>query len=316
MSAPRGSISSPMVDVNIYRPGSFLALAMLLVPLLVALAGATSYVLLGEHIPVWIPLLLLLWIPCIGALWLLMKSVRTTPVSIGVGRPWQRWREISYADIERMEQWGPSLRILTTDGVRLGFTPFLLRDGTRLEVALLLRLPPHVIVGKLRRRAQELITGDIHTGPEGTLAGTLRIRARLRWAFIALILALASIAGAVLAMTSLSLGVAIPLAIILAALGLGLFMVFAWLLREVEVSEKGVTVVGLVNRRQQQLAWSDVVWLEEFPGQIAIRLRGPRRLRLAGPRLLKRSQAEVLQAFLFEYVIERGVLRVPRRWLF
>jgi hypothetical protein len=316
MAAPQGPISSPMVDVNIYRPGSFLALAMLLVPLIVALAGATSYALLGEHIPVWIPLLLLLWIPCLGGLWLLMKSVRTTPVSIGVGRPWQRWQEVSYADIERIEQRGPSLRILTLDGTLLSFTPFLLRDGTRLEVGLLLRLPPHVIVGKLRRRSQELITGDIHTGPEGTLAGTLRIRARPRWTFATLLLALASIAGAVVAILTLSLALAIPLAIVLVALGLCFIVIFGWLLREVEVNEKGVTVVGLVNRRPQKLAWSEVVWLEEFPGQLAIRLRGPRRLRLAGPRLLKRSQAEVLQAFLLEYVIERGALRVPRRWLF
>jgi hypothetical protein len=305
-----------MVDVNIYQPGSFLALSMLLVPLLVALAGATSYVLLGEHIPIWIPLLLLLWIPCIGGLWLLMKSVRTTPVSIAVGRPWQRWDEVFYADIERIEQRGPSLYILTVNGARMSFTPFLLRDGTHLEVGLLLRLPPHVIVGKLRRRAQELITGDIHTGPEGTLAGTLRIRARVRWTLATLLLAIAAIAGAVVAFLSLSLAVAIPLAIVLFAVSLYFFAIFAWLLREVEVSEEGVTVVGFANRRTEQLAWSDVVWLEEFPGQLAIRLRGPRRLRLAGPRLLKRSQADVLEAFLFEYVIERGALRVSRRWLF
>ncbi len=309
-------MSSPMVDVNVYRPGSFLALAMLLIPLIVALVGATSYVLLGEHIPIWIPLVLLLWIPCTAALWMLLKSVRTTPVSIAVGRPWQRWQEVSYGDIERIEQRGPSFRILTVDGARMSFTPFLLRDGTRLEVALLLRLPSHVIVGKLRRRAQELIFSDIHTGPGGTLAGTRRIRAQAQWAFAALLLGLASIAGAVIAFLSLSLAVAIPLGLLLIVLAVCFFATFAWLLREVEVSEKGVTVIGLLNRRQQQMAWDDVVWLEEFPGQLAIRLRGPRRLRLAGPRLLKRSQAEVLQAFLFEYVIERGALRVPRRWLF
>jgi hypothetical protein len=309
-------MSSPMVDVNIYRPGSFLALAMLLVPLVVALAGATSYMLLGEHIPVWIPLLLLLWIPCIGGLWLLMKSVRTTPVSIAVGRPWQRWQEVFYADIGRMEQRGLSLCILTLDGARMSFTPFLLRDGIRLEVGLLLRLPPHVIVGKLRRRAQELITGGIHAGPQGALAGTMRIRARVRWTLVTLLLALASIAGAVAAILLLSLALAIPLAVVLFALGLCFLAIFAWMLREIEVSEEGVTVVGFANRRSQQLAWSDVVWLEEFPGQLSIRLRGPRRLRLAGPRLLKRSQADILEAFLFEYVIERGVLRVPRRWLF
>src|SRR5215467_492512 len=152
MSGARGPMSSPMVDVNVYRPGSFLALAMLLVPLLIALAGATGYVLLGEHIPVWIPLLLLLWIPSTAALWVLLKSVRTTPVGVGVGRPWQRWQEVSYGDIEHIEWRGLSLRITTKDGFRMTFTPFLLRDGTRLEVGLLLRLPPHVIAGKLRRR--------------------------------------------------------------------------------------------------------------------------------------------------------------------
>jgi len=305
-----------MVDVNIYRPGSFLALAMLLVPLLVALVGATSYVLLGEHIPVWIPLLLLLWIPCIGGLWLLMKSVRITPVSIAVGRPWQRWQEVSYTDIERIEQRGLSLHVLSLDGAGMRFTPFLLRDGARLERVLLLKLPPHVIVGKLRRRAQELITGDIHAGPQGALAGTMRIRARMRWTLATLLLALACITGAIAVVWLLALALAIPLALVLLALGLCFFAIFTWLLREVEVSEEGVRVVGFATRKTQQLAWSDVVWLEEFPGQLAIRLRGPRKLRLAGPRLLKRSQADVLEAFLFEYVIERGTLRVPRRWLF
>src|SRR5262249_53579300 len=104
MAGAKGPMSSPMVDVNIYRPGSFLALAMLLVPFIVALAGATSYVILGEQIPVWVPLLLLLWIPFIAVLWLLLTSVRTTPVSVAVGRPWQRWQEVSYGDIERIEQ--------------------------------------------------------------------------------------------------------------------------------------------------------------------------------------------------------------------
>jgi hypothetical protein len=306
-----------MVDVNIYRPGSFLALAMLLFPLLVALVGATSYVLLGEHIPVWLPLLLLLWLPCIAALWLLMKSVRTTPVSIAVGRPWQRWREVAYADIERVERRGPSIRMLTMSGERLSFTPLLLRDGTRLEVGLLLRLPPHVIVGRLRRRAQELITGDIHESPAGTLAGTLRIRVRARWRLIALALAIAALAGAAASLLLLAsvLLLAIPLAIILAAVGLCSLVAFTWVQQRVEINENGVAVTGFLTRRPQQMAWDDVVWIEEYPGQIAIRLRGPSKLRLAGPRLLKRSQADVLRAFLHEHVMERGALRVPRRWL-
>src|SRR5262245_12084790 len=232
MAGAKGPMSSPMVDVNLYRPGSFLALAMLLVPLCIALTGATSFVILGEHIPVWIPLLLVLWVPCTAALWLLLTSVRTTSVNIAVGRPWQRWREVYYGDIVRLERRGPSLRVLTRDGTRMSFTPFLLRDGSRLEVGLLLRLPPHVIAGKLRRRAHELVTGGIHTGPTGGLAGSLRMRARVRWTLVALLLALACVAGAAAVVLSLSLAVAIPLGIILLALGICFFMMFVWLLRE------------------------------------------------------------------------------------
>src|SRR5689334_14871110 len=103
--------STPLLDIQVFRPGSLLALTILLLPVLVALAGAVVFILMNAPIPEWLPFLALLWIPCAPIFWLAMQSVRTNTVGVAAGRPWRSWVEIPWTLIERVEQFGPLLTI-------------------------------------------------------------------------------------------------------------------------------------------------------------------------------------------------------------
>src|SRR5579875_1686623 len=153
MSVPlqrgRGASSSPLLHIQVYRPGPALALIILLTPAVVALAGAAVYLDVDGAVPPWLALTLLRWGPCMPGLWVAMQSVRTDSTGLAVGRPWQRWAEVRWEDIERVEARGALLRVVGAQGQRLTFSTALLRDGDRLRRQLLLRLPAHVLAGRL-----------------------------------------------------------------------------------------------------------------------------------------------------------------------
>lgn len=314
-SRPRATVSLPLVDATIYRPGQSVAVIVLAVPVALALVGAAVALNSSGTVPVWLPLLLLLWLPCLPILWLLMRSVRSSATSIAVGRPWQLWHEIPWTMIERVERRGWWIVIEATGGERLAFAPRLLQDGLRLYRQLLLRLPSHVLVGAMRQEAQSLIMGDIVPLPAGGFSGTLRARPRPRWPVITACLSLAAWALATAALTMLPLTPAIPLAIVGLLLGgVGLATTY-WLLQEVVTSEVGLAVVS-ISRRTQTMRWDEVELIERGPFEAILRFRGLHRLRCVGPVLFRPAERDVLRAFIHEYCVSRKVPVVSRMWLF
>jgi len=319
MSVPlqrgRGASSSPLLDIQVYRPGPALALIILLTPAVVALAGAAVYLNVDGAIPPWLPLTLLLWIPCMPALWFAMQSVRTDSTGLAVGRPWQRWEEVRWEDIERVEARGPLLRVVGAQGQRLTFSTALLRDGDRLRRQLLLRLPAHVLAGRLSHEAQQLVVTDIYSTPEGGYAGTLVTKTRLPWRIVLALLAVAALAGAVAAAsngpTTGGVGVAVACALIAVAAAWAL----AWASRTVLIDAEGIAVVAPLVRRKRILKWSEVELVEHTPHERVLRLRGDRRLVCAGPGLLTPAQATLMRGLLYEYCAKRSVPILRRFWV-
>src|SRR5262249_52627132 len=136
-------------QVEVYRPGPYLALGILLLPVVVALGGAALYLTKDGTIPFWLPLIFVVWAPLLPLLWLSMQAVRTSAADIAAGRPWRRWVTISWENIERAERLGLRLRLTGSRGEQVTFVPLLLRDGKRLQRQLFLRLPAHVLIGTL-----------------------------------------------------------------------------------------------------------------------------------------------------------------------
>src|SRR5258706_10420153 len=137
--------STPLMEVVVYRPGPFLALAVVLLPVVITLAGALIAFSADGEVPVWLLFVLLLWVPCLPFVWRSMRTVRTDTIGIAAGRPWQRWQEIPWTAIERGEKRGGTIRIRASTGVEISFQPSLLRDGGKLTPQLLFRLPAHVL---------------------------------------------------------------------------------------------------------------------------------------------------------------------------
>src|SRR5262249_36428856 len=194
----RGVASSPIAEVEMYRPGPHLALGILLLPVVVALGGAALYLNLdGGTIPFWLPLVFLLWVPLLPLLWLTLQTVRTSAMDITSGRPWRPWVAIPWENIERAERIGLRLRLTGSRGEQMTFIPLLLRDGKRLERQMFLRLPAHVLTGTLSQEAQKLHATGIRSTPRGGYAGTLTTRARARWRWLPAGIGLPALAAAV-----------------------------------------------------------------------------------------------------------------------
>lgn len=313
---PRASLSSPLADATLYRPGPSFALIILLIPVVTALVGGALYLSNPGPLPIWSPFLLLLWIPAVVAVGAAMKTVRLSSLGLAVGRPWGQWAQMDWDTIERVEKRGPFIVLYDTNRQRVTFAPALLADGLRLRRQLLLRLQPQTLGGSLRQEAQSLITGDLTDLAPGGLTGSLRARPRAIWATLAALVCVSAVAGGVVGMIKLPLLAAIPLALVLlviAALG-GLAAL--WFRQQVVVDEKGIAVRGFPRQGAGFMSWEAIELLELGPRELAIRLRGERRLLFPGPPLFKRAECNRMRAFIHAYCLDRGTPRVSRWWVF
>jgi hypothetical protein len=303
------------MDVQVYRPGPFLAVGILALPVIVALAGAAVALLQNTAIPVWLPFVLLLWIPCMPIAWRGMKSVRTNAIGLAAGRPWGPWQEIPWPLVERVDQSRGTIRVQGSNGVRIVVVPALLREGGRLKRQMLLRLPAHVLSPPLAHEAQTLLAAGVYTLSGGGLTGTLHARPRRRWRIAASALVVALLAAATASIVVLPPIVAIPLvAISLGLAGCGM-AVLAWLLQEVLVSEKGITAISSFSHRARGMTWNEVQLVEHSAAQAILRLRGSQRITCIGPTLLSATERDLMRAFLYEYCVYREVPVIRRRWL-
>ncbi|MEO7002856.1 MAG: hypothetical protein ABI068_13640, partial [Ktedonobacterales bacterium] len=305
------SVSLPLAEAVIYRPGPYLALTVLLAPILSALGAAAVYLGLNGAIPLWLPLLLLLWIPLFVAVWFALKSVRFTAESIAVARPWQHWREIYLDDVEAAEMRGLYLRLYDTERHMVSFMPGLLRDGPRLRRQLLLQLPQRVLDAQLRQEAQLLNGVDLFS--EERLIGGVQMRPRRRWAGTALLIALLCIGAGGVTWVSTPLVAAIPLAT-LAVIVAVLFVALAiWLRQDISLDDKGLYVRPFLRRSRRYIAWNDVELIITERRELTLYLRGARGVRCAGPALFRPQQCEQLRRYIVVYCGERHVPIMTRR---
>ncbi len=311
----QGATSSPLQDVQIYRPGPYIVIAILVLPALVTLGGAALYLNTSSQIPGWLPFVLLLWLPGIPVLWLSMLTVRTSTVSIASGRPWSRWVEIYWQDVERVEQRGLFVRLQGAQGGHITFVPGLLREGKRLERHLLLRLSSHVLTGRFASKGQGMLASDIRSTPGGGYSGTLtiQVRPRVRWS-----LAVSSLLSTVAAVYLLAVSrasYALPLGIAMAAVAFAACTILLWTLQSVRINETGVSLGRVLIPASRHIAWSDVELIEYSPGEAFLRFRGAKRLLSPGPGLLTTAQATLMRGFLTEYAGKRKIPMLERRWL-
>lgn len=307
--------STPLSDVELFRPGPYLALTILLIPVAATVLGAALALNNGGGVPRWLPFTQLLWFPCLVVVWLGLISVRADSMGIAAGRPFGRWSQVRWDMIERVDKRGFQIRI-TGSGARVIFLPRLLRDGDRLTRRLLLRLPTHVLSDDLAQEAQQIITTSIYTMPEGGLSGVLRARPRGRYRLGAAALTLL-FAGLAVGAFMLSLGVAGVVfgivALLIAAIGVAVSL---WLNQEVQVSDKGITVTPGLMRRQRAVLWTQIGLVEHSTDEAVLRFTGEQRVVCIGPGLLPVAHRDLMRAFLHEYCLNRETPIVKRRFIF
>ncbi len=304
------------MEVHVYRPGPFLAAGILALPVIGALAGAVIGLAYNAAIPVWLPFVLLLWMPFLMLAWRAMLSVRTNGISIAAGRPWTRWSDIPWSLVERVEQSRGRIRVHGSNGIRIMFTPVLLRNGGRLKRQMLLRLPAHVLSPQLAREAQILFASGTFTMGGSGLSGTLYTRSRRRWRLAvsgAVVVLLGAATGSVVGLPRL---VGVPLAVFFFALAAGGMSLLVWLFQEILVSEKGITAISSFTHRARGMTWEQVQMVEHSAGQAVLRLRGAHRIVCIGPALLAPAERDLMRAFLFEYCVYRSIPVLRRPWLF
>jgi hypothetical protein len=307
----RATTSSPLLDVQIYRPSPWVALGLLVLPVVIALAGAAVSLNVEGAVPKWLPFTLLLWVPGLPLVWLGMKSVKTSSGGIAVGRPWDTWAEMPWQLVERAERRGALIQITDSSGVRVTFTPLLLREGGRLKRQLFLRLPAHVFAGSLANDSQGLLLSSVPPAADGSLSGTLHAQPRAALRVGTGGSAVAALAGGALALLTLPPVLGIALALLGATLGaIGLAACF-WLFQVILMSEKGVSVISPVTRHTRSMPWEDVELIEHSSREALVRLRGKRRLSCAGPALLSPADRDLMRAFLHRHSETRGVPIVP-----
>ncbi len=308
-------MTAPGSDTTIYRPGPMLAVGAIFAPVLAALALGAVALDTTDVFPFWLPLLWLLWIPLLPLLWLVLKSVRVDARGIAVARPWQRWREVPWTEVSVAEARLGVIRITGETGDRITFRPLLLRDGARLERALLLRLPSQVLNGVLRQRAQQLIIGDIYPTPHGGLSGMLRTRPRRRWRLGMAFVGVAGLVGVYVSLRDLPATAALAPAVACAAIALASFVSQLWLAQSLFVNEQGLEVALPFSSQTRGMRWHEVELIECTYAERLLRLRSHRRLLCPGPGLLAPADRNAMRAFIHEYCLQRKVPLVRRRWL-
>jgi hypothetical protein len=300
-------------EVQVYRPGPYLALGVLLLPVAIALGGAAIFLNTDGSVPAWLPFTLLLWLPGLPLLWLALQSVRTSTRGVAAGRPWAHWDEIVWEHIERADQRGLVIRLVGSNGERLAFSPLLLREGRRLERHLLLRLPTQVLTGRLATKAQALLTPGIYSTAEGGYSGTLVVSPRPIWKLLLAVTTLGCGLGAAFAGLRSPPALAVSLAV--GSLALVACCALIWTGQRIQVDGDGLTVTRHPFGRKRVMRWSEIELVEHSLRQAVLRLRGRRKLVCAGPSLLTPAQATLLRGFLFEYCTKRGVPVLTRTWL-
>lgn len=310
------STSTPLADVQYYQPGSALALAIVLLPVAVTLL--VTAVALGStgRVPLWLAFLPLLWLPLLPVLVFVMQSARTSPTGIAVGRPWRRWTELAWAEIEHVDVRGPALAIVS-GGRRIRIVPALLRDGSRLRRDIILRLPPHMLSVELSREAEQIVSSDCFITPEGEIQGILIARPRARYSLGTALLGLILAALAVFVAFVLDPRLGLALAVILAAGAAASFALTYWLRQRLIVDADGIAM-AYPGVRPANLPWSSLVLVEYTSGETLLRLRAThaqttRKHRCPGPAMLTATQGEWLRTFVDTYCRARGTPVVTRR---
>jgi hypothetical protein len=244
-----------------------------------------------------------------------MQSARTSTMTFAVGRPWRAWVDLPWDSIERVERLGLTIRATASDGRRVTFRPFLLRDGNRLRREFLLRLPPHVLTGTLGQEAKRLLVPDIHTTPEGELLGTLHAHAKRLWRNLAFGLGGVLLVAGVLSIVLLGLFPGIVLGLFSILLGLICIAAFIWLSQEILINEHGISRRIPLPNQTATLEWRDIDLIEYSSREYVLRLRGSRRFICVGPSLLPTAERDLMRAYIHEYAISKGIPTVRRTWI-
>lgn len=297
----RASASAPLADLQVYQPGSALALAILMLPVALAVGAAALALQVAHAVPLWLPLLALLGLPAAPLVWLLLQSARTTATGIAVARPWRTWTQLHWDEIQHVTQRGLVMRI-SSDGETLVLAPRLLRQGARLRRQILLRLPPHTLSVRLSREAEDIVSSAITMQPDGSVAGAVVGRPRARYSAVLLLMAgtLGVVAGLVVSGTAATTALRTGVAGIAALLALFFLISAIWLLQRLSVDERGITITRAVGfPRRQFFAWQRISMLEHTPHLALLRIRDDHvRTLCAGPQLFDSERGAVLWALI------------------
>lgn len=288
-----------LADSAVYRPGGLVGLALIAGPAICVIIAAPGIVATG-HIPLWLPIALLLWLPALALVWALLKSVRLTPEALECGRALGQWRAISFGEVERVEQRG--LRVVVTGGnsQALSFTPALLSHGAQLRRALLLQLPLRALVGDLRAESQRLSAGDETAA--GDISGVLTVRTRRVWPGVAGALALALLALGAAALLTLGPPLGAVALAALALLAVGCALLGLWSVQEIFVTDKGLIIHYPLLRREGDVIWTQIQQVSYTPGELALLYRGGVRTRISiGPGMLTAAQARLMRQYINRY---------------
>lgn len=299
--------TTPLAEVEVYRPGALVASALLLPPMAAALVLAALYWNQGR-LPFWLPLAPLLWIPISLVGWFPLRNVRLTRESIAFGRPLGAWRTVPLDAITRVERHGPRLTLTATDGHRISFMPFLLRRGGRLQRRLLISLPMQALDSVTRAEAQRLLDGP-GLGMDDLEITALTVRPPRWMAVVAgLVAGAALVAGVAIA----TLSTAPWLAVAPGAVALIGLAALIWLAQEVFISDRGVIARFALVRLTRAVAWDETLAIEAAPGAVALILRGPVTLICVGPGLLFDRDARRMREVVYRYGYDRGLARRSR----
>jgi len=315
LQGTRASLSTPLAGATVFRPGGKLALSLLFVPLAGALAALGYFVLAGKAVPLWAPALVFAWLLLLPFIWLTMKAVRAGESGLAVGRPWQQWTEISWGAISRAEKHGWRLRVIARDGAHLSFIPGLLHGGEELRTLLLARVDPQSLDVALREEAASRALAAPDLPPDVALPSVLRVGPRGEWRAIAVLLALAALAGGTLAVLDLPLALGGPIAVAAGAGVVAAVAAFSWFSQRITVTETGISAMAFPSGRASGMRWADIVLIEYAPRQRRMRLRGKQQvIRLAGPGLMRPLDRAVFRAYLQRCCLSRGNVLVSRRF--
>jgi hypothetical protein len=314
MEGARRPISRGLSAFHIYRPGSLLAGVMLAGPPVLGVSAGAIALIMTARVPIALPLLLLAWIAVLPAGWLVLVSVRTSPIGIATARPWRKWQEIPWALIERAEHRGVRLVLTASDGRTISFALFVLHGGDRLYREVLLRLSPQVLDIRLRHDAQMLLGENLGEQDVGGFLAPVQVQPRLMWRVTSAAIALAAAALALVAF-SFAPPESVLASALCAAIALAASLAFVWLSQRITLSDEGIAVALPLRRRSRAIAWSDLHLIEHTRRERFLRLRGARRVRCAGPGMLVPVERDVMRALLLGHARRQGALVVERRWL-